>query len=276
MFKLFKECFKRTNDCIILATPLVIFLSIISWYVDYAMNTVNTMPKLVLAVITLLVMSSGFFAAWFYMTKKTLKLSNKVFVFDKDRAKAFWALILSLPKGIGRLFLPFVGVISLSTVIYGLVLFVVTYFVAKYLGTININFFNSDNFFISSKELIEEITNLPREEIIIIYCWYFLVLGCTILLEFLAILWIPEIVYGEKNPFKALYFAIKKLIITFPKTFLLFVYINIISFATTILNTVLMVNPIAYFLVLLLYYYLILYIVVLLFTYYELTFLQDE
>ena len=100
MLKLFKNSFKQTNDCIILATPLIIFLSILSWYFSYASSTVDNIPKLILAGITIFVMAAGFFSAWFYMVKKTLKFSNKLYVFDKDRAKAFWNLIFSLPKGI--------------------------------------------------------------------------------------------------------------------------------------------------------------------------------
>lgn len=87
-------------------------------------------------------------------------------------------------------------------------------------------------------------------------------------------LWIPEVVYCEKNPFKALYYAIKKIFISFPKSILLFIYINILTFGISVLNTFLMFNPIAYFVVLLLYYYLIVYIVVLVFSYYEQTFLK--
>lgn len=275
MFKLFKQNFKTTNDCIILATPLIIFLSILGWYFNYAKNSVDNIPKLILAVITILVMASGCFSAWFYMTKKTLKLAHKVFVFDKDRAKAFWGLILSLPKGIGRLFLPFMGLISLSSLLYGLVLWLVTYLVAKYIGTINIDLLNSDNILISSKELINEISEMPRNEIIVINCWYLLVFAITTIISFLTMLWVPEIVYCEKNPFKALIYSIKKIVITFPKSLLLFIFINILSLVISILNTLLMFNPISYFIVLLLYYYFIVYIVVLLFTYYEQSFVSE-
>lgn len=276
MLKLFKNNFKTTNDCIILATPLIIFLSILGWYFSYASDSIDNIPKLVLAVVTILVMTSGFLSAWFYMTKKTLKLANRVFVFDKDRAKAFWELILSLPKGIGRLFLPFLGVISISGITLSIIIFVVTVFVAKYIGTISIDLINTDNFLLSTKELINEIMELPRNQIIVINCWYLIVSSVITLISFITMLWIPEIVYGEKNPFIALYYSIKKLIITLPKSFLLFIYINILMIGSSILNTLLMFNPISYFLVLLLYYYLIVYIVVLLFTYYEQTFINEK
>lgn len=221
-------------------------------------------------------MSSGFFAAWFYMCKKTLKLSNKLFVFDKDRTKAFWNLILSLPRGIGKLFLPILGIISLTTIIYGIVIAITSYIIFRYMGTISLNLLDTNNLLLSSKELINEIMELPQNELLILNCWYFVILGISILLNFIGMFWIPEVVYCEKNPFKALIFSIKKIIITFPKSLILYIYINILALITTILNTILMINPISYFIVLLLYYYFIVYIVVLLFSYYEQTFLKDE
>lgn len=275
MFQLFKNCFKQTNDSIILATPLIIFLSILGWYLSYATCSVDSIPKLVLAIITTLVMASGFFSAWFYMVKKTLKLSNKVFVFDKDRANAFGELIMSLPKGIGKLFLPFLGVISISSIIYGIIIAGITFLVYKYIGSVNIDLLNSNNLLVSSKELFEELSQLPREEIIVINCWYMLVLAAITIVSFFFILWIPEIVYSEKNPFKALINSLKKIWLTRAKSLLLYIYINVLSFIISILSTLLMFNPISYFLVLLLYYYFIVYIVVLIFSYYEITFYKD-
>lgn len=274
MFKLFKDCFKTTNDCIILATPLILFLSAISWYFNYAADSVNSIPKLILAIVTILIMASAFSAAWFYLTKKTLKLSRKVFVLEKDRAKEFKELLLSIPRGIGQLFLPFMGLIFLTSLIYGGLLWGITTFVVNHIGTINIELLDSNNLLLSSNELIEEITGLAKNEIIVIYSWYILVLSGSSILSFLGMLWIPEIIYGEKNPFKALFLGVKKLFLTFPKSLLLFIYINFLLLISSILNTVLMFNPIAYFVVLLLYYYLIVYIVVLLFSYYEQSFIK--
>lgn len=276
MFKLFKDCFKTTNDCIILATPLILFLSAISWYFNYAADSVNSIPKLILAIVTILIMASAFSAAWFYLTKKTLKLSRKVFVLEKDRAKEFKELLLSIPRGIGQLFLPFMGLIFLTSLIYCGLLWGITTFVVNHIGTINIELLDSNNLLLSSNELIEEITGLAKNEIIVIYSWYILVLSGSSILSFLGMLWIPEIIYGEKNPFKALFFGVKKLFLTFPKSLLLFIYINFLLIISSILNTVLMFNPIAYFVVLLLYYYLIVYIVVLLFSYYEQSFINEK
>jgi len=276
MWKLFKNSFKITNNCIILATPLIIFLSILGWYFHYALICIDTIPKLILGVVTLLVMASGCSAAWFYMVKKTLRLVDKTFVFEKDRARAFRELLLSLPKGIGRLFLPFLGILSFSCVIYGLFLCFITFLVAKYVGTIDTDLLDPSNLLLSSKELIEEIMDLSQNEILVINCWYILNLCGSIILAFLGLLWIPEVVYSQKNPFKALLASIKKIITEFKTVLFLFIYINLLLLLSSILNTILMFYPVTYFIVLLLYYYLIVYIVVLLFTYYEQSFLKSE
>lgn len=276
MLKLFKNSFKTTNDCIILATPLVIFLSILGWYYSYAEKSVNNIPNLILASLTMLIMLSGFISAWFYMVKKTLKFSDKIFVFDKDRIKAFKELILSLPIGIGRLFLPFCGVILITGILYGLTIWFITYIVVKYLGTVNLVALDLPNILLSSKYLLKEMSELSRHDALVINCWYLLVMTFNTIYMFLTIFWIPELVYSEKNPFKALFNSIRKVFITFPKTLLLFIYINFLSVLISIFNTLLMFRPILYFLVLLIYYYFIVYMVVLIFSYYEQTFLSNK
>lgn len=251
-------------------------MSALSWYYAYAKDAIDNIPKLILAIATMLIMISGCLSAWVYMAKKTIRMSDKIFVFEKDRAKAFGDLIMSLPRGIGRLFLPMLGVIFISVIIYSIFIYGITFLVSKYIGTIDLSLLSTDKLALSSQELLNEINALPRSQIIAINCWYLIFALGTMLFSFLGILWIPEIVYAEKNPFKALYNSIKKIIITFPKTLFLFMYINILSLVISILNTLLMINPIAYFLVLIIYYYFIVYIVVLLFRYYEQTFIKAE
>lgn len=274
MLKLFKHSFKTTNDCIILATPLIIFLSILGWYFEYAVSSADTIPKGVLALITLFIMGGGFLAAWLYMVKKTITLSKKVFVFDKDRAKALLSLILALPKGIGRLFLPILGVIFIYSCVYGIAIVLVTLVITKTLGTISIDIFDLKMMLISSKELIEEITNLSQQDLIIINIWYSLLSIISVFITFLTMLWIPEIVFTQKNPFSSLKNAIFKLFKKFKHSIILYIYISLIIILLSILNTLLMFNPFLYFLVLIFYYYFLIYIIVLLFSYYEQNFID--
>ena len=103
MLKFLKNSFRRTNDCIILITPLVIFISIFNLYFNYLKVSVNDIPKLILAVLTCWIMLGGLLSGWFYMLKKTLVLSDKLFLFDNDRGKELAKIIVSFPKGIGSL-----------------------------------------------------------------------------------------------------------------------------------------------------------------------------
>lgn len=274
MLQLFKNSFKTTNDCIILATPLIIFLSILSWYYKYAVVAIDTTPKLILAIITIFVMLSGFMAAWLYMAKKTISLSRKIFVFDKDRAKALWALVLSLPKGIGRLFLPSIGVISIYILIYTLIFSGIGYIVGKFIGTIDFSDLDYQSIFLFGQEFANEISELSQNELLVLQCWYILALVSIAVVSFITMLWIPEIVYTEKVSFEALYYSIIKIFTHLKNSIILYLYIAFLVVLISILNTFLMFNPILYFIVLLLFYYFLVYIVVLLFSYYEQTFIK--
>ena len=274
MLQLFKNSFKTTNDCIILATPLIIFLSILSWYYKYAVVAIDTTPKLILASITIFVMLSGFMAAWLYMAKKTISLSRKIFVFDKDRAKALWALVLSLPKGIGRLFLPSIGVISIYILIYTLIFSGIGYIVGKFIGTIDFSELDYQSIFLFVQEFANEISELSQNELLVLQCWYILALVSIAVVSFITMLWIPEIVYTEKVSFEALYYSIIKIFTHLKNSIILYLYIAFLVVLISILNTFLMFNPILYFIVLLLFYYFLVYIVVLLFSYYEQTFIK--
>lgn len=274
MLQLFKNSFKTTNDCIILATPLIIFLSILSWYYKYAVVAIDTTPKLLLAIITIFVMLSGFMAAWLYMAKKTISLSRKIFVFDKDRAKALWTLVLSLPKGIGRLFLPSIGVISIYILIYTLIFSGIGYIVGKFIGTIDFSELDYQSIFLFGQEFANEISELSQNELLVLQCWYILALVSIAVVSFITMLWIPEIVYTEKVSFEALYYSIIKIFTHLKNSIILYLYIVFLVVLISILNTFLMFNPILYFIVLLLFYYFLVYIVVLLFSYYEQTFIK--
>lgn len=273
MFKLFKDNFRTTNDCIIIAIPLIVFLSIISWYGHYSFTSIDTIGKLILAIITMFIMTSGFVAAWLYMTKKAITLSKRLFLFDKDRAKALWVLLLSLPKGIGRLFLPIMGVISIYSLILVIIISIVSFIILHISSTFDIMEFESLLTMLTD-DLVVALKGLEPNELLMLDCWYFLTFIMISIASFFTILWIPEIVYNEKNAFKALWNSILKIFINFKNTLILYLYISILIITSTVLNTFLLFNPILYFIVLMVYYYMIVYIVVLLFSYYERNYIE--
>lgn len=93
MLKLFKNAFKLTNEGIILATPLILFIWLITIYLTFAKGVVDTLPEAFSAIITLLCMVGAFCAGWFYMVKESIELSQKEFILDTDRAKEILNLI---------------------------------------------------------------------------------------------------------------------------------------------------------------------------------------
>lgn len=274
MFKLFKISFKKANDCLILAVPLVIFLSVLGWYLNFAINSVDETGKLICAAITFFVMFCGFTALWLYMVKKILPLSGKIYVFEKDRAKDLWETFLSLPKGIGRLFVPAMGVTAVYLLAYTLIFLAVNYFVSKYAGAIDFNSFDINLYALSFDSFTDAIETLEPAEIRILEIWYISMFLSMLAVSFVTILWIPEIVYGHKNSFKALFSSILKVFANFGETFILFVYIAFIVKLLSVVNTILLFAPAAYFFVLLATCYFIVYLVVLLFTYYERKFIN--
>lgn len=276
MYKLFKSNFKKTNDCMILAVPLVFFMLIIEIYFYFARSSVDSLPKLVLTAVTMLFIVSGCLASWFYMAKKTLSLADKVFVFEKDRVKAFGDLILSLPKGIGRLFIPFIGYVLIVSVIYAIIFCGSAYLVHNYIAPLSPELLDINAVFVTTEELYNEIMLLPENQIIALICWLFLVFILISIVSFVLFLWVPEIVYSKRNSVISLVRSIQKIIITFPRTIFLYIIVQILVIVTCIVNTLLMINPFLCFIVLLISYYLFLYVVVLVFSYYEQTFISED
>ena len=276
MLKFIKNSFRRTNDCIILITPLVIFISLFSFYFNFLRETVNNVPKLVFSAVTCWIMLGGLMSAWFYMLKKTLLLSDKVFLFDKDRGKELLRIIYSFPKGIGKYFLSFLGVILLSIILYGTCCSVITYIITNFVGRLDINFINSKHMLISMTEFVNTVRGFSKNELIVFNFWYLAQIAGITILSFVLMFWIPEILYKTLNPFKALYKSLKKLLKTFSGSLFLFVYLSIIYLIISIINTLLITHPLFYILILIQFYYFVMYALTSIFTYYEWEFVANE
>ena len=238
MLNLFRISFKKTNECIILVVPLVIFLSVLSWYFNFARFSIDELKELIFAAITLYVMFCGFLASWLYMAKKALAHSKKVFVFDKDKVKSLQKLILSLPKGVGRLFMPVMSATALYLFVYTVIFFVVNYFISKFVGVLDFSEFNIKFWALSSREFLSIINGLEPNEIKVLEMWYFTMKISMALVSFVSILWIPEIVYSKKNAFVSLKNSIKKVFSNFGNVLFLYFYIILIILLLSALNEV--------------------------------------
>ena len=273
MFKLFIDSFKKTNRSIILTIPLIAFILIAEIYYSGTKSLELNLGQTLLSIATIIIVLSAFMACWFYMAKKVLKYSDKIFVFEEDRGSAFREVLLSFPKGFGKFFLPFLGFILIYILFFYLLHISANFFISRNVGGINFGLFNI-GLLLNPLELHSKLLNLSSGGDIAFSYWICSMgIGISIA-SFLTILWIPEIIYTKKDILTSLFNSIKKIIITLPKTFILYFSIQLIIIFSSILTVICMDNIYLYFLAILFYYYLFIYIIVLLYTYYEETFLK--
>lgn len=269
MLRYFLRAFKITNENIILTTPLVLFLFLLSIYLGIAQNAPSNIQSSILLLATILFMISAFFSGWFYMVKKAIDLENTEFIMDEDKAKASFNLIKEIPSGIGEYFLPFLGAMAL----YGLV-FLVLGFVAfklglKYIGDVGIGLEQMKTAFSSPVALKAAVASLSGEQLIKLNYWNMLIMVVVSGYSFLTMYWGPQIIYKTKNPVLSFLLAIKAIFKKPLSSIILFVYISFINTASSFLSTFATVNPILYFVSMLIYFYFIVYVVVLIFLYYD-------
>ena len=275
MFKLFKDSFKATNEGIILAVPLVLFMWLITLYISYSKQVVDTIPEFILSGITVLFMTSAFCSGWFYMLKKCVEFYKKDFILDKDKASESLKLIQSFPVGIGKHFLTFVGV-SLVFILLCSILLLVMYLVSvPFIKNINFSFAQMETVLNSPQEKVKFLNALPPEQLIALFNLTIILMSLTSLFSFLIMLWIPEIIYRCINPLLALFTSIKKIFLKFWKSLILFLYVTLINFVISFFSTFAFTHPIVYMLLMILYFYFIVYVVVLIFLYYDREF-KDE
>ncbi len=281
MLKLLNQALKITNDNIILAIPLIIFMWVINFYSLFSKYTVDSFPEFLLASVTILFMVGAFCAGWFYMIKEGISLSKKVFVLDEDRAKATLNLIKLIPTGIGKYFLSFVGMYVILFLIQVIVAFVVYVVGVKTIGVLDassVQHFQAiatEQGQSSDQAMMSFVDSLSIDQIIFFGKWSMLFVFVSSAAFFLIMLWFPEIIYQSQNPILALGRSIIKLFKTFFKSLNLFLVMWIIGFILLFVNTFAFINPVAYLIMSIILFYYSVYVVVLLFLYYDKTFNCD-
>lgn len=269
MIKYFSKAFKITNENIILATPLVLFLFILSLYIEFTKRAPENVAAAILLLVTVLFMIGAFFAGWLFMTKQAVKISNQEFKNEEEKAKASFGLLKDFNYGVGEFFFPFVG----AAILYGIMIFLIILAAYKagmhFIGDPGIDFVQVKKALASTAEMKTLINSLSTQQLAKINAWNFMLIGVTFVQSFLTMFWGSEIIYRTKNPLIALFKSIQSV---FKKNFgaiILFLYISLVNFVVSFINAVLTFNSILYFLSMLLYFYFIVYIVVLIFLYYE-------
>ncbi|HNW26076.1 MAG TPA: hypothetical protein PLG15_04370 [Candidatus Gastranaerophilaceae bacterium] len=276
MIKYFSKAFKITNENIILATPLVLFLFILSLYIEFTKRAPENVAAAILLLVTVLFMIGAFFAGWLFMTKQAVKISNQVFEDEEEKAKASFNLLKDFNYGIGEFFLPFVG----AAILYGTILVVIVIAAYKagmhFIGDPGIDFVQIKRALTSTAEMKALITSLSTQQLAKINAWNFMLIGVTFVQSFLTMFWGCEIIYRTKNPIIALFKSIQSIFKKPLGAIILFLYISFVNFIVSFINAILAFNSILYFLSMLLYFYFIVYIIVLIFFYYEREILKQE
>jgi len=283
MKNILKEAVKITNNSIILAIPLILFVKLIDLYSMYSKYHVDTAPKLLIASITLMCMFCVFASGWLYMVKNAIKLSKKVYVLDKDRAKESLGLFKSLLSGVGKHFMSFLGAVCIYVFVIQIIATQLVWFIGvKLIGSLDA----------ASMEALQEISlgaaannssmsmlldNMTPEMVAFFGKWSLLFVIVTFIITYLLMLWFPEIIYGQPNPLKALGSSVVKLFRNFKSTFGLYVVLWMIGFLLLFLNTFsIILNPFLYLLISIVMFYFFVYVVICVFLYYSKSFVKEE
>lgn len=269
MIRYFARAFKITNENIILTTPLVLFLFLLTIYLGVAKNAPENISSFILLSITTLFMLSAFFSGWFFMVKRAVDLDKMEFIIDDDRAKASFNLIKELPVGIGEYFFPFIGGLILYSALALLLFFFAYEMGLHFIGNVGIGLLELKSALNSPEAMKALVSSLSLEQVAKLNAWNFLFFLTMAVFSFITLFWGAEIILKTKNPliafFKALIFTFKN----FLSAIILFIYISTINFVISFMNAISTFNPIIYFVSLLIYFYFVVYVVVLIFLYYD-------
>ena len=265
MIKILKDAFKISSENIILATPLLVFLLLINIYLMVAKDAVKVLPSALLFFLTLLLMVSAFMSGWFYMIKSAIhNFKNKI----PHKENETFKLMNEFPVGIADYIGSYIG-LSIAFLILGDIVLVSIYYIGlNLIGSIGITpaqFISATEAPVAMQALLDSMT---KTQLLKLNYWYFLIMFSLQIFSLVTMFWPDEILYSTKNPIKALFYAIKRIILK-PQSILLFILISILNVVMMIMNYISMFNPISYFVMTLVYFYFIVYIFVLLFLYYE-------
>ena len=281
MFKIFRNAIKAANSNIILTIPLIIFVKLIDLYSSYSNYDLDFLPKFIISTVTILFMFGIFCSAWFFMVRGAVDNSEKIFILDNDRTKASLSLFKTIPEGVSRLFLPFIGVyliflaiqVILTPVVYYLGINLIGSLDAESLADIQTLALTSVS---ESNSMAVLLDKLQPSQIVFFAKWSLLFMVVTSVVMYLLTLWVPEIVYHTTNPLKALFKSIAKLFRKFFETSFMFAMLWFLGFILLFLNTFSMINPVIYLVMNVVSFYFILYLSVCIFLYYKTRFCEDE
>lgn len=269
MKELFKKAIKITNDNIILAIPLMLFMWIIGAYIGFAGMTADTLGKTVLSLVTIWFLFALTLSGWFYMVKKAVRLYDKVFETEIEHAKAIWKLFTVIPDGIGKYFASFAGMALVFAAVMFIFGFIIYQTGIHIIGNLDLSAVQIKQAMVSPDDMRTFVDGLSEAQLMRLSMWNMLFIAGTSVMSFLTMLWVPEVMFSTKNPLTALFRSVKKLFNKPRKSLLVFLFITALNILLSFVSTFAMLNPVFYLVIMLAYFYFIVYAIVTLFTYYE-------
>ena len=117
MIKYFVDAFKVTNNNIILATPLILFMLLTTLYNGVFGSANSNQIVAFLGLITYFLMWSAFLAGWLYIVRQAVLYNFENLSREEKTRKSFGLMNLML-KGIGEYFLSFLGILFFEVIFF--------------------------------------------------------------------------------------------------------------------------------------------------------------
>ena len=233
-----KKIIELTNRYIIIATPLLLFLFILSLYFMVTMNNVQVI-KILFGLILAFLMFVAFAAGWGNMIKSAVDEKN----YDEP-----YLIIKDFAPGVGEFFLPVLGMVVFALLIFSASLTFIYFTGMHFIGDSGVSAEALSKAMASSDALKSFLLTLNPGQIVKLNLWNMLIFSTLTLVYFIMIFYSPALFYESKNPFKAFWLSIKHL---FGKKFILnagiYLLIFCVNFLLSILSAVFAKNNILSF-----------------------------
>lgn len=270
MIKILKNSFLILNKNLWLLFLFMTINYIGIVYFSFLFSNANSIPKLLIGIVTLIFIViagiSGFF--------NTLK--NTIDSFYEKKEVSNFDLLKSFPKGVAQYILPALGILILyfiiTTVVFGFAL----QFGKHFIGLFSFDSQALLKAFGSVEELAEFQKMMTPDDIIRLTRWHLLYVLVSSVLTYLFLYWLPEVFYKTSNPVIALGSALKKSLVHPIITVKLFLAVILINLATSVIMAIMLPISFLMFLVYFVYFYGFLFILILMFNYFRVNFVLEK
>ena len=262
-----KKVFDLTNRYIIIATPLLIFLFLLSVYFLAVMQNVHLI-KLIFSLLLTFFMFSAFVSGWGNMIKSA--------VLEKEYDEPY-LIIKNFVPGVGEYFFSVAGILLIAF-LFNITLLILTYYIGmNFIGDIGVSSSALSGALASNEALRSFLTSLSAEQLLKLNMWNMLILSVMSIFYFLTMFFMPALFFESKNPLKAIFYSIKHLL---GRKILLnigiYLLIFVVNFIISVFSAICSVNPILSFVMTLLNFYFICTVAVGVFYYYNKNFMSSH